>query len=217
MLLYLWKTTFEMVFGESNDQHIITVCALTAYCLRIVLFNVTEHKNARQELITDRRAIMDIYFRTKLAKDTLVVALMALQISGVDSAGAVFVLVRVGSLASYLELSEACEKVENQLSISNQAESIISICKLLFKICLFLHFLSIALNLLASLQNARGITHNWLSNTDLEYESNLEKYVIGWYWGATILSTVGFGEITPVSTPAAIQTTSSVSSSRSCR
>jgi hypothetical protein len=29
--------------------------------------------------------------------------------------------------------------------------------------------------------------------------------VIGWYWGATILSTVGFGEITPSSKIATIK------------
>lgn len=28
----------------------------------------------------------------------------------------------------------------------------------------------------------------------------MDKYIIAWYWGATILSTVGFGEIVPKST-----------------
>lgn len=62
-----------------------------------------------------------------------------------------FVIIRLISLIGYSELSETCEKVENSLSVSNQAEISIAIFKLLFKVALFLHFLSISLNLLAQI------------------------------------------------------------------
>jgi hypothetical protein len=38
----------------------------------------------------------------------------------------------------------------------------------------------------------------WLDNLHYTGGSNIDKYILGWYWGATILSTVGFGEILPV-------------------
>lgn len=60
-----------------------------------------------------------------------------------------FVIIRLISLIGYSELSDTCEKVENLLSVSNQAEISIAMFKLLFKVGLFLHFLSIALNLFA--------------------------------------------------------------------
>lgn len=62
-----------------------------------------------------------------------------------------FVIIRLISLIGYSELSETCEKIENLLSVSNQTEITIAMLKLLFKVALFLHFLSIALNLLAQI------------------------------------------------------------------
>jgi hypothetical protein len=62
------------------------------------------------------------------------------------------VIVRLISLIGYVELSKSCAKIEDVLSVSNQAEIYISMFKLLFKVGLFLHFLSLALNLLAQLE-----------------------------------------------------------------
>lgn len=45
------------------------------------------------------------------------------------------------------------------------------------------------------------MTETWVVANKVSYNSNLELYVVGWYWGATILSTVGFGDIIPGSTP----------------
>jgi hypothetical protein len=106
--------------------------------------------------------------------------------------------------------------VENLLCVSNQAEISIAIFKLLFKVVLFLHFLSIALNLLAEVESSY-VSETWLTDNNLSYSSNFEKYIIGWYWGATILSTVGFGDITPKSKRVPIQTTIKDSSYRLCR
>lgn len=87
--------------------------------------------------------------------------------------------------------------MQNLLVISMQSEIINSLLKLVFKILVFLHCLSMMLNLLVSVEHYFNIENTWLSNENLSYSSNIEKYVIGWYWGSTILSTVGFGEIIP--------------------
>ena len=71
--------------------------------------------------------------------------------------------------------------------------------KLLFKIFILLHFLSLLLNVLADVEISLGETKTWLNDNSFKAESNLERYVVGWYWGATILSSVGFGDITPSS------------------
>jgi hypothetical protein len=72
-----------------------------------------------------------------------------------------------------------------------------SFLKLLFKLFVFLHGISVFLIWLVTVENYYGIQTTWLSNPNLSYGSNLEKYVLAWYWGCTILSSVGFGEITP--------------------
>lgn len=79
--------------------------------------------------------------------------------------------------------------------------------KLLFKIGLFLHFLALGLNLLAQIESSQHLGQTWLTGNDIVYSSSLDTYIIAWYWGATILSTVGFGEITPKSISILIQTT----------
>ena len=76
----------------------------------------------------------------------------------------------------------------------------IAILKLFFKVVLFLHVLSIAFNFLASVEEKFGVEHIWILDNNLEAETSFDKYIIAWYWAATILSTVGFGEITPKST-----------------
>lgn len=54
------------------------------------------------------------------------------------------------------------------------------------------------LNLLVTIETSLGNEITWLSNPNLLYkDSSIEKYIIGWYWAATILSSVGFGDITP--------------------
>ncbi len=57
------------------------------------------------------------------------------------------------SLVVYQELQQTREKVENLFSVSSQAEISIAMFNLLSKIGLFLHFLSVALNLLAQIES----------------------------------------------------------------
>ena len=71
--------------------------------------------------------------------------------------------------------------------------------KLLFKIFVLLHLLSIILNILANVEQSLGQKVTWLNNNSIGATNNIERYIAGWYWGATILSSVGFGDINPAS------------------
>jgi hypothetical protein len=68
-----------------------------------------------------------------------------------------------------------------------------AIAKLMFKVFIFLHFLSISLNSFAMIEKKYQIHPTWRDSIQLTTYSNIDAYIIGWYWGATILSTVGFG------------------------
>jgi hypothetical protein len=151
-------------------------------------------------------------------KDIVAISMMVLQLTDFEEVGLLlFIGCRIISLVSYLELSETAEKVSNLLSSSNQVESAITILKMVFNVIVFLHFLSIALNLMVIVENYNGNQETWISAINQSHSSSFNKYIVGWYWGATILSTVGFGEITPVSTTGFIQTISSGFSFRLCR
>jgi hypothetical protein len=52
------------------------------------------------------------------------------------------------------------------------------------------HILSITLNAMATLNPEE----NWLIQKNLINSSSAEKYVWGYYWGTTIMLTVGFGD-----------------------
>ena len=54
MMALVWLNTYEIILQEISDRLFINIAALIAYLGHIVLFNLTEHKNHRQELISDR-------------------------------------------------------------------------------------------------------------------------------------------------------------------
>ena len=155
------------------------------------------------ELINDRNDILNIYLSEKLVKDAIFLIALLIQISPLDdmhNAEWILITTRLISLISYSEVGAVCSKIEDLLSVSIQAEMTIAILKLFFKVVLFLHVLSIAFNFLASVEEKFGVEHIWILDNNLEAETSFDKYIIAWYWAATILSTVGFGEITPKST-----------------
>lgn len=80
-----------------------------------------------------------------------------------------------------------------------ETESQMSIVKLILKILTFVHLLSLTLNLLSQVQIHNGIDETWLKRYGMADSSDFERYLCGWYWGATILTTVGFGDIAPAS------------------
>lgn len=46
---------------------------------------------------------------------------------------------------------------------------------------------------MATIERSFHVPVVWLDNSNFDYVSKFDQYIIGWYWGATIFSTVGFG------------------------
>ncbi len=82
-----------------------------------------------------------------------------------------------------------------------------SIAGLFAKICLILHTLTLIFTVFSKAEKTFNINYTWLESNNLQITSDLQQYIVGWYWGATILSTVGFGDITPASKTILIQIT----------
>ena len=65
------------------------------------------------------------------------------------------------------------DKVENHLSTSVQAESMIALFKLLFKIFIFLHFLSVLLNLMVRIEHSHNRHDTWLDQSGMDHDTNI--------------------------------------------
>jgi hypothetical protein len=46
---------------------------------------------------------------------------------------------------------------------------------------------------MATIERSFNIPVVWLDNSNISYGTNFDQYILGFYWGATIFSTVGFG------------------------
>ena len=60
-----------------------------------------------------------------------------------------------------------------------------------------LHALTLILIFMAEMEQLDGVQTTWVSKSGLGNVPNYELYLYGWYWSCTIISTVGFGDITP--------------------
>jgi hypothetical protein len=150
---------------ETNS--IINGLTLLFYIIHILLFQFTEYQNEKSELITDLNLIRQIYYDQRLVKDSISVLVILLQLTPIDNYDTmtpIFMILRVLSLLSYFELSSTCDKVKNLFVSSMQSETINSLLKLAFKLFLFLHLLSMALNLMANIESSFNIHNNWLNN-----------------------------------------------------
>lgn len=50
------------------------------------------------------------------------------------------------------------------------------------------------------MQHKYGIEATWIEENGFQNCVDFELYIMGFYWAATILATVGFGDIVPLST-----------------
>jgi hypothetical protein len=217
LLFFAWKNCIEAVFTLSSQLAVVNFATLGAYCLEVLLFCLSEYKNERQQIITDRRSVWQIYLHEHCLKDFIAIVLIVLQSVEVAErldTYALFLLLRIGSTyLTFDRMLELVSKLENRLAVSTNAETMIAMIKLLFKIFMFLHFLSIFLNLMAELEVEFGQYDTWISQHSHSLNGDYDRYIVGWYWGATILSTVGFGDISPNSTSSPMQIISKDSSS----
>ena len=115
----------------------------------------------------------------------------------------VYYVSRILGLLAIMELNQLKKTIGQSMPLFDTAsESLLMVVRLLLQVMVFLHCASLLLNLLRKVERASGSTQTWVEANNLPADSELELYLLGWYWASTILSTVGFGDISPSSTSA---------------
>lgn len=84
------------------------------------------------------------------------------------------------------------EKFEYLVMVSKDVEQYYGLIKVFLINFVIGHFLSIFLNLMPNLNESE----NWQIKLGIVQSVWYIKYVWGYYWGTTIMLTVGFGDIT---------------------
>ena len=83
------------------------------------------------------------------------------------------------------------EKYEYIVLSSRNKEQYYRLIKLFFINCIIGHFISIFLNLMASID----LNTCWYHKINIQNSDWIIKYIWGYYWGTNIMLTVGFGDL----------------------
>ena len=101
----------------------------------------------------------------------------------------VFILI-VALIKLYNNISRF-EKYEYLYIKTNEQEQYYGLIKVLLINFIIGHFLSICLNLMAGINPQES----WYAKINIADQHWIIRYVWGYYWGTTIMLTVGFGDI----------------------
>lgn len=103
-------------------------------------------------------------------------------------------------LLAILEAQYIKKTISNSIPLlDTSSESLVMVGTILVQVMVFLHCASLFLNLIRNVEMASGEHNTWVEANNLTARNGLELYLLGWYWASTILSTVGFGDISPSS------------------
>ncbi len=173
-----------IVFGTTNKSLIILI---NAFVTAVFAFDIFVTFNAsfqlRGKLVTDRKSISDQYLRTWFALD-LFAALpiwLILQAAAPAAANPIHLL-GLNVLVKLFRVGKTLKRIGG----NNINPAILRLFLLVFWIIVVAHF--IACGWIYIVPNDRSLP-------------NADRYVVAFYWTITTLTTIGYGDITPSTTP----------------
>ena len=200
LTISLWKTTFELVLGNLFEIDIIEYIGLMA-CFMLMFFNLySELKNEKLVLISDKRKLKETYKEELLIWDILAIIGYIIKITPLDHLFVeAYYICRILLLVLMVQTSDTLRKIEGKITVRRESESALKIVKLILTVLKFLHVLSLVLIAFSFMEKGLGVEKTWVESNGFGGARNYELYIYAWYWGCTIMSTVGFGDINPTS------------------
>ena len=191
--------TLTIVFPEISESPFTSGMqnfSIFFYLFEMV-YNCVTVKSTGGKKVTSYKEIFRYYSQNNLAIDLISYVILIVDFS---TSLEEFLFVRLFIVTKLPQCLEKMEKLEVYFIKSYYNEQYWSLIKVfLFNFC-FAHILAILLN---------GMTrfnpkNNWYFYKDIYHAHWSEKYIWAYYWGANIMLTVGFGDITAVTKEEAI-------------
>ena len=165
------------------------------------MFNLnTEMKDEKMGLIKIKTKIRESYLEGQFVYDVLAMVGLVLILTPLDEMfQEVYYCARILLLCLLKQNENNFEIIINRINMNREMESAVYIVKLGMKVLKFLHVLSLVLIAFSFMEKGLGVEKTWVESNGFGGARNYELYIYAWYWGCTIMSTVGFGDINPTS------------------
>lgn len=186
--------TLALVFPEVQEAPVIgslQYFSLGFYLIEIVYNCLTVRASAGKKLVTYRE-ILEHYLHTNLMVDLISFLILMVDC---NTEMPYMEFMRLFIIAKLPQCLEKMEKLEAYFVKNYYNEQYWSLVKVvLFNFC-FAHLLAVFLTATARVSPDN---RNWHTARGIQDASWFEKYVWAYYWGTTIMLTIGFGDLVAV-------------------
>ena len=215
ILVIIYQVITVPFFLAFDVEDTYTSLALELVCTVVYMLDICVTCNTsfyrKGTLVTDRKSILRRYARSWLTVDlissfpyswTLQTPMTPFSGGSSMRAPALLKAVKLSRIVRTLRLMRVTKIRQHLALLTQKLSHKLSILFTVLYLCLLMtviaHWAACGFYYIAQLNDSPG---NWIFTFNLENAEDREKYVTALYWAMTTLTTTGYGDIVPITTP----------------